>query len=42
MDLIMKKYGATIDLNYTTATLSRMVIVALKVNLVTAKQSGEW
>ena len=42
MDLIMRKYGAAIDLNYDAKTFSRMVIVALKVESVTGKQSGDW
>jgi nitroimidazol reductase NimA-like FMN-containing flavoprotein (pyridoxamine 5'-phosphate oxidase superfamily) len=42
MDLIMKKYGATIDLNYKKSVFSRIVIVALKVESVSAKQGGDW
>jgi nitroimidazol reductase NimA-like FMN-containing flavoprotein (pyridoxamine 5'-phosphate oxidase superfamily) len=42
MDLIMKKYGAKIDLKYKESVFSRMVIVALKVESVSAKQSGDW
>ena len=42
MDLIMRKYGAAIDLHYDAKTLSRMVMVALTVESVTGKQSGDW
>ena len=42
MDLIMKKYGAAIDLHYDAKALSRMVMVALQIGSVTGKQSGDW
>jgi nitroimidazol reductase NimA-like FMN-containing flavoprotein (pyridoxamine 5'-phosphate oxidase superfamily) len=42
MDLIMRKYGATMDLNYEDAVYSRMVIIKVEVLLITGKQSGEW
>jgi nitroimidazol reductase NimA-like FMN-containing flavoprotein (pyridoxamine 5'-phosphate oxidase superfamily) len=42
MDAIMKKYGATQDLNYDAASLSRMVILKLNITSVTGKQSGLW
>ncbi len=40
MDLIMKKYGASGKFDYDEKTFSRMVVVALKVESVTGKQSG--
>ncbi|MDD4990783.1 MAG: pyridoxamine 5'-phosphate oxidase family protein [Paludibacter sp.] len=42
LDLIMRKYGATMELNYDEKVLSRMTILKLEIESVTGKQSGEW
>lgn len=42
LNLIMKKYGAKGDLKYNESSLSRMVLLILKINSLTGKQSGEW
>jgi nitroimidazol reductase NimA-like FMN-containing flavoprotein (pyridoxamine 5'-phosphate oxidase superfamily) len=42
LDLIMRKYGAGNDLKYSTSDLSRMIILKLKINSMTGKQSGIW
>lgn len=42
MDLIMRKYGALGELKYNEASLSRMVILKLKITSMSGKQSGEW
>jgi nitroimidazol reductase NimA-like FMN-containing flavoprotein (pyridoxamine 5'-phosphate oxidase superfamily) len=42
LDLIMRKYGAEIDLVYDEKILSRMTILILTIQSVTGKQSGDW
>ncbi len=42
LDLIMRKYGAEMELNYESGPLSRMVILQLKIESLTGKQSGNW
>ena len=42
MDLIMRKYGADIELNYKESILERMTILMLKIESITGKQSGDW
>lgn len=42
LDLIMQKYGAGKDLRYNEADLSKMIILKLKIESVTGKQSGKW
>ena len=42
LDLIMRKYGADMELNYEENSLARMTILMLKIESVTGKQSGNW
>jgi len=42
LDLIMKKYGAGGDLNYNESSLTKMIILELRITSVTGKQSGDW
>jgi nitroimidazol reductase NimA-like FMN-containing flavoprotein (pyridoxamine 5'-phosphate oxidase superfamily) len=42
LDLIMRKYGATMELNYDEKALSRMTILKLEIETITGKQSGDW
>lgn len=42
LDLIMKKYGADIELKYNESSLSKMVILELTITSLTGKQSGDW
>jgi uncharacterized protein len=42
LDLIMQKYGATMELNYDEGSFSRMTMLRLKIESVTGKQSGDW
>lgn len=42
LDLIMRKYGATGELRYDEGSVSRMVLLKLRVDRVTGKQSGDW
>ena len=42
LDLIMRKYGADMNLNYESGPLSRMIILQLKIDSLTGKQSGNW
>lgn len=42
LDLIMRKYGAENGLRYNEASVSRMVLLVLKIDSVIGKQSGEW
>lgn len=42
LDLIMKKYGAEMVLNYDSNILNRMTIIVLEINQITGKQSGTW
>ena len=42
MDLIMRKYGADMELNYEEGSLSRMTMLLLTIESVTGKQSGSW
>ena len=42
LDLIMKKYGADIELKYDESSLSKMIILELRITAVTGKQSGDW
>jgi Predicted flavin-nucleotide-binding protein len=42
MDLIMRKYGADMELNYNEKVLARMTVLMLKIELLTGKQSGDW
>jgi uncharacterized protein len=42
MDIIMRKYGFEGDIVYDETSLSRMIILALKIEQIQGKQSGEW
>jgi nitroimidazol reductase NimA-like FMN-containing flavoprotein (pyridoxamine 5'-phosphate oxidase superfamily) len=42
MDLIMRKYGAEMELNYDENVFSRMIIIKLQIQSLTGKQSGVW
>ena len=42
LDVIMRKYGATGDLEYRDSSLRNMVILKLNVESLSAKQSGNW
>ena len=42
LDLIMRKYGADMELNYEENSLARMTILMLKIESITGKQSGNW
>ena len=42
LDLIMRKYGAEMELNYEEKTLARMTLLILKIDSITGKQSGNW
>jgi uncharacterized protein len=42
LGIIMKKYGAEGDMQYDQASLERMVILKLRINTISAKQSGLW
>jgi len=42
LDLIMKKYGSFADPEYDTTSLEHIVLLKLKVESVTGKQSGVW
>lgn len=42
MDIIMRKYGFEGEIKYDDASLSRMVILELKIEAVQGKQSGDW
>ena len=42
LDLIMRKYGASMELNYDEKILARMMILKLTIESYTGKQSGEW
>lgn len=42
LDLIMRKYGAKMELNYDEKILARMMILKLTIESYTGKQSGEW
>jgi len=42
LDLILLKYGADMQLNYDKSVLSRMVLLILKIDSITGKQSGNW
>jgi len=42
LDLILRKYGADMQLNYDKSILSRMVMLILKIDSITGKQSGNW
>lgn len=42
LDLIMRKYGAEMELNYEEKTLARMTLLILKIDSLTGKQSGNW
>lgn len=42
LDLIMRKYGATIELNYDRRVLERVCILQLQIESIEGKQSGEW
>lgn len=42
LDLIMKKYGAEMELNYDESILARMTIIVLNITEITGKQSGNW
>jgi len=42
MDLIMRKYGADMELNYNEKVLARMAVLQLKIESLTGKQSGDW
>lgn len=42
LTVIMRKYGASGELEYETASLRKMVILKLHIVRLTAKQSGDW
>jgi len=42
LDLIMRKYGANMELNYDKKILARMTILKLTIESFTGKQSGDW
>ena len=42
LDVIMNKYGAGPDLIYNEADLLKMVILTLKIESISGKQSGVW
>jgi uncharacterized protein len=42
LDLIMQKYGVESPLIYDQSALSKMVIIMLKIDSLTCKQSGTW
>ena len=42
MDIIMQKYGYRGQTDYNEGLLNRMVILQLKIEKVTGKQSGDW
>jgi len=42
LNLIMKKYGAMMPLNYEESALSGMTILLLKINAISGKESGTW
>ena len=42
MDLIMRKYGADMELNYNEKVLARMTVLMLKIESLTGKQSSDW
>jgi nitroimidazol reductase NimA-like FMN-containing flavoprotein (pyridoxamine 5'-phosphate oxidase superfamily) len=42
MNIIMRKYGYKGDLSYNEGSFSRMVILKLKIEAITGKQSGVW
>jgi nitroimidazol reductase NimA-like FMN-containing flavoprotein (pyridoxamine 5'-phosphate oxidase superfamily) len=42
LNLIMIKYGADMELNYDESALSRMILLKLKIDSITGKQSGNW
>ena len=42
LNLIMRKYGTTMELNYDEKILARMMILKLTIESYTGKQSGEW
>lgn len=42
MDIIMRKFGFEGEINYDAASLSRMVILELKIETIQGKQSGDW
>ena len=42
LDIIMKRYGASGELKYDESSVSRMVLLILKITSMTGKQSGSW
>lgn len=42
MDIIMQKYGFQGKAAYNEGSLSRMVILEMKIETITGKQSGDW
>ena len=42
LDIIMKKYGASGNQGYLKSSLRKMVILKLRIESLTAKQSGIW
>jgi uncharacterized protein len=42
LDVIMRKYGASGELEYQESSLRKMVILKLTIERLTAKQSGNW
>jgi nitroimidazol reductase NimA-like FMN-containing flavoprotein (pyridoxamine 5'-phosphate oxidase superfamily) len=42
MDIIMKKYGYQGNIAYNDGSLGRMILLQLKIEKITAKQSGDW
>jgi nitroimidazol reductase NimA-like FMN-containing flavoprotein (pyridoxamine 5'-phosphate oxidase superfamily) len=42
MDIIMNKYGYQGDIEYNEGSIGRMNLLQLKIDKITAKQSGDW
>jgi len=42
LGLIMRKYGAEMELNYDSKDLDAMVLLKLTIESVTGKQGGRW
>lgn len=42
LDLIMRKYGAEMELLYDDNILARMTVLVLNIEKLTGKQSGNW
>lgn len=42
LDLIVTRYGSNIELNYDESLFSRTILLILKIESITGKQSGIW